>query len=441
MVTGWGHPIDKRIDTRLVAVDVLHSCNTALNSYWSHFVAPSVNRSADFCPLSFLQLIAGSNGRGAPRTAMPDLSAWFDDESSSFELADFFEEITQEQLPGLVNEIWMQHDNTKWFSLLGAGLLSMASRGNAQAVEQLLSAGARLDAQDRAGFTALHRASSFGHIDVVHHLLHAESQRNAWGPNNQPRLVFQAGQGCTRLVPAATVMMRGNLNTRDYEGCFPLHRAAASGNARVVDLLLENGASATKPNDAYKTPLHYAARSNDDKGIETIVRYGGDVMARDNAGRTPLHDAALEGTETSTRALVRAEADMEARGCISGQTPLHEACAAVRPDIVRLLLSLGANESAVDNDGYTPSGVVGECANGDGNEIREEDIRGMLARAPAERRWLRRRMLLLLRRRAPLPVLGMHGMDLSQVDMDLWLMVRDAVDLEEGVFRDVVMFL
>lgn len=124
-------------------------------------------------------------------------------------------------------------------------------------------------------------------------------------------------------------------------------------------------------------------------------------MAQDQAGWTPLHVASEVGAETSVRVLVQTGAAMEAKGSISGRTPLHEACASVRQELVSQLLLLGADELAVDNDGHTPSDLVGRWILPGENVRAEEKVRETLERAPADRRWRRRRLLLLLRWRPP----------------------------------------
>lgn len=70
-----------------------------------------------------------------------------------------------------------------------------------------------------------------------------------------------------------------------------------------------------------------------------------------------------------------------------------------------------------------------------------ESMRALLHQAPVDRRWRRRRLLLLLRRRPPLCEVGSDGVEWCQLDIELWRLVSKVVDLQEGLFRDVVMHL
>ena len=63
--------------------------------------------------------------------------------------------------------------------------------------------------------------------------------------------------------------------------------------------------------------------------------------------------AVKEGNEASIRALVAAGADVNLGERSNSNFPLRAACAHNRPDIVRLLLELGANVNATSSEGIT----------------------------------------------------------------------------------------
>ena len=82
--------------------------------------------------------------------------------------------------------------------------LPLASRlGNAEAVLVLVEVGARLDAVDSRGRTALHWAAESGNLRLV-----------------------------ASLVDAGAV-----LDARDEDGCTPLQLAESNGNVAVIDVL------------------------------------------------------------------------------------------------------------------------------------------------------------------------------------------------------------
>lgn len=102
-----------------------------------------------------------------------------------------------------------------------------------------------------------------------------------------------------------------------------------------------------------RTPLHVAAEYAAPDVVAVLLDLGAEVNARLEDGATPLHGAASRGPSPEIlELLVRAGADLQARGN-GGRTPLHEA--ARIPEKYQLLLQLGADPAAPDDDGLTPS--------------------------------------------------------------------------------------
>ncbi|MDE2875235.1 MAG: ankyrin repeat domain-containing protein [Gemmatimonadota bacterium] len=100
--------------------------------------------------------------------------------------------------------------------------------------------------------------------------------------------------------------------------------AGADVDARVtgasIPLMMEGAATMTIPEERGATVLHMAARRGGNPGIiEALVRAGADLEARDRRGQTALHVAAR-----------RAAAAFE------------------------MLLELGADPAALDDNGRTP---------------------------------------------------------------------------------------
>lgn len=70
-------------------------------------------------------------------------------------------------------------------------------------------------------------------------------------------------------------------------------------------------------------------------------------------GDTPLNVSALAGHADLVKLLLSKGADIEARN-VNGSTPLLQAARRGYPEIISLLLSEGANIEARDTEGYTP---------------------------------------------------------------------------------------
>ncbi|KAI7897020.1 ankyrin repeat-containing domain protein [Mucor mucedo] len=118
-------------------------------------------------------------------------------------------------------------------------------RGNVQAVETLLKAGANPCERDHAGYTPLHEAALRGKTDVVRLLLESNANVNCQGA--------------------------------DFDT--PLHDATENGYPDVVLLLLEYGADVNAKNSKGLTPLEIAI-DQDNKEIEALLKQYKDIKPK-----------------------------------------------------------------------------------------------------------------------------------------------------------------
>lgn len=98
---------------------------------------------------------------------------------------------------------------------------------------------------------------------------------------------------------------------------------------KIVEILLDHGASPNSLNFLEETPLHLAATSGSKGIVELLLRAGANPNAQDFRGQTPLHKAVMH-SQSSIRHSTRRECDSS---------------------IVELLLECGANGHVVDNEG------------------------------------------------------------------------------------------
>ena len=147
---------------------------------------------------------------------------------------------------------------------LAESLLIAAEAGNAVKVDQLLMQGAPTNACGRKGldgFTALHYASSRGHIAVAE-----------------------------RLVRAGNA----DLEPTNKDGEVPLHLAAYGGHLTIVELLLDSGAEVDVGNGYGETPLFYAARRGFAAVVRLLLQRGADVSKTSRFGDTAIDDCESE---------------------------------------------------------------------------------------------------------------------------------------------------
>jgi len=162
-----------------------------------------------------------------------------------------------------------------------------ATRGEWEAVEILIEAGARVDSVGFDGGTVLHRASHHDRPDMVRLLLERGADptiQNQWG---RTALHVASRRGCD-LVAMLLLSRGADPNVVTKEGWTPLHVAYKAGQSRVVELLLESGADPERRDDEGATPADYEFRRPDPielemtKLLEYVGRYalGPDVIVK-----------------------------------------------------------------------------------------------------------------------------------------------------------------
>lgn len=166
--------------------------------------------------------------------------------------------------------------------------LSLIDRGETVSLADALRGCPELAAaQDRLGWTALHRAASRGGVEAVQVLLAAGALVEAEDRRGETPLFFSAGKP---LRLAQNLLAGGaNPNHRNSLGDTPLFAAADAGAVDLVRLLVEAGADPCARNESGQTALHAAAAGGNAGVVDALLNCGAEVDARDSDGRTPLH--------------------------------------------------------------------------------------------------------------------------------------------------------
>lgn len=133
-----------------------------------------------------------------------------------------------------------------------------------------------------------------------------------------------------------------------------LHYASQMGRPDIVDLMISLKTDVNAHNRYKQTPLHFAAVSGDQAITEKLVSSGADVNARDYNGKTPLHSAAWVGDLNEVKLLVARGANINALTFPTRTSPLMCTIEKGHPEIVKYLVSKGADIKSVDCQGNLP---------------------------------------------------------------------------------------
>ncbi|KAK3913418.1 Ankyrin-1 [Frankliniella fusca] len=222
-----------------------------------------------------------------------------------------------------------------------------ARLGDLSGLQRAAEGGVDISSRDCRGRTLLHAAAEAGRLAVVDWLLRlgtgaVDPRAKDWIEQSALHCVA-SGEVAERLLAACPEV------GRDAGGDTPLHSAALSGRADVIQVLL--------------THAHE------------------DLEAEANNGSTPLHRAALGGHEAAVRVLLQAGA--QHRADKEQRTPLQLAALSGSAPTMELLLPRASAE-----DCWEAAGVAGCRGHVEAfrSLVAELELRGALEDCPAARR-------------------------------------------------------
>ena len=246
-------------------------------------------------------------------------------------------------------------------------VLMEASAANLRDVVQLLcEQGADVNAKDRIGSTALHYAVSTGDSAVVKLLLEEGAKTEATDNIGETALIGAVNYGQDSI--AIILLQAGaSASAANPKGQTALASAARSGNADMAKILLDGGADLESTDNDGSTPLFEASSGDKVETVRILVAARAKLDARNVSGATPLILTAKQGNRASMEVLLDAGANIDAQDD-DGNTAVMEIyrlihwkpckCSfcfdlAVRSDLVRILVSRGANLSLKNTGGQS----------------------------------------------------------------------------------------
>ncbi len=177
-----------------------------------------------------------------------------------------------------------------------------------KAVKRLIKQGAPVNAQDEAGWTALHMASYEGFLEIAHLLIDVGAQLDLKNKFETTPLHMAASERNLEVVEAL-IEAGADVTLETKEGSTALHMAASCGELHIVKSLVEAGADLLKKNkrgeDAYS--LAVPREIND---IKTWIREYIPLKLLDKEHVTALQVAASRGNLMLAQDLIQNGADL-----------------------------------------------------------------------------------------------------------------------------------
>lgn len=221
-------------------------------------------------------------------------------------------------------------------------LNTAASCGQAIAVEILLDHGADPTSVTRSCRTTLNNATLSGHLSVVKILLErgpdalaSLSDTDGWSP-------IHAAAQFGHVETAELLLRHGADHTaRNNEGVTPLHSTAFQGNAQLASLFLARGAEINAQDDNGFTALHIAAERGITEYVAFLLSRNADAELPSRNGRTPVCSACSNGCTGVVRSLLEQGMGFGITDN-NGLHPLFLAAQNGHVEVVKLLLDAAA---------------------------------------------------------------------------------------------------
>jgi ankyrin repeat protein len=292
------------------------------------------------CPPTLAQVRGGSEGRVRPGDTL--VPALFTVIRSSNRLG--IEALLKRGVS--VNSRWAGGTTPLIYAAIVADLATMQS---------LLDHGADVNAHDDAGATAL--MWSVGDPAKLSLLTQHHAEVDACSNSGQTALLIAAN--LAQPEEAVRLLLEKGADAKySNRGYTALMGAAEQGSPEAVRGLLAHGANVKSTNSAGWTALHGGAMSGNPDVVRLLLDAGADPNATAKEighGMTPLHWAAASGNLATVRLLIERGARIDEKDSFNQAPPLLWAIAGDRgtPELIRFLLSKGADPDSHDRNGET----------------------------------------------------------------------------------------
>ncbi|MEI0595048.1 ankyrin repeat domain-containing protein [Brachyspira pilosicoli] len=246
-------------------------------------------------------------------------------------------------------------------------LLIAVKNNDIIAVNALLKENVNPNFVDEEGYSPLHRAVLNNNLDVVNVLLSYkdidteiklpyEASVDDWYLGGATPLLVASYTGNADIVNALIEAGSDIRAKDDIDGATTIHIASANGNNEVINILLNKDNTLINEADSMKdTPLHWASIKNQTDTISLLLANGADTKLTNSDGNTVLHYSAMYGDVNTVNVLLEADSSLASVENNEGITPIYYAIVVSDNDILSSIITNGQIDiNKKDSLGYTP---------------------------------------------------------------------------------------
>ena len=232
--------------------------------------------------------------------------------------------------------------------------MNACDKGNTDAINVLLNAGADPNIADAYGYKYLHYAVGMGsRKEVLQTIINYGADVNAKSKHFITALMIACHRGDTDAI---NVLLNAGTdpNITDAYGYTCLHNAVrACFSTQVLETIINHGADMNAIAKNHTTALMIACQKGNEVAIHVLMSSGANLNIADENDHTCLHKAVMSGCNTRVlQAMIDHGADVNATNN-KNHSSLMIACKKRNVDAINMLLNTGADTSIVSINGFT----------------------------------------------------------------------------------------
>lgn len=231
-------------------------------------------------------------------------------------------------------------------------LVHSVTFGYEDLVAMMLEFNVTVEIRDGIGRSGVAIAVETDNPRILSMLLSAKADVDAGDMKAHTPLCVAAGLGreeCCKIL----LENGADANKRSIEGMFPLYWACMNENLNIINLLLDNGADINLRNTNGWTSLHFACRRNNSNIVKVLLDANADPNIRpSNYVISTLFEAVSRGNLEIVKLLISYGAEFKNK--LDETHCLNEAVEKNYIDIVKFLIEKGADASSHDADDNFP---------------------------------------------------------------------------------------
>ena len=235
---------------------------------------------------------------------------------------------------------------------------------NKDVLEAMIEHDADVNAANKDSITSLMIACQKGNIEAINVLLNAGADPNISDGKYGSCIQHAVIGGSSKEVLETIIDHGADVNAKNKHNITALMQACKRGDVEIINILLSAGADSSIADTNGATSIHYAVVGGGSKGtLQAIIDHGADVNASNKDNVTALMMACWMGNVEAINVLLNTGADLNIADGKLGITCIQLAvCKSCSKDVLEALIDHGADVNATNKDNVTALMIA--CQNG-----------------------------------------------------------------------------